>query len=567
MHESLLTAVGKLHSLNVPIHLKSLVPSGSCLPDLPRYPWNHENSYWYETRLSKEWRLRKYPYHDLLAVRLPESTDIEPVWRNMLHLQNGPWLRDHKVAEDIVFPFAGYVALAGEAVRQVSEIDEGFSLRNITVSTALVLPEGKPTEIMTTFRQHRLTTSLNSQWWEFTIVSFNGHVWTKHCTGEAMALSSSLGPAREPDVLPRKVGARKWYETMRRVGLDLGPSFQTLETVETSTNTANQATGRVINGRQGDEANYHIHPTVFDGTLQLLGAASVNGYSRKHKNWLPTTIDKLSVTRCSSDMVSSVSARATSNTSVVGEGRCTSEGFTVLEVSGIRISLAEGSLSTNTHDAHAAARYEWSSDIDFMDPKELIKAPTDQTRHMVLLDELSQLCLFISKRSLSGLETQLDHTQKYIAWINSQAQSKDLLAASSLDNETVSARIEGLLHRLSDTPAAPAATALHQVCTKIDLLLSGHTLEDILSDEIMTNLYRFIDQRDRSEFVRHLGHSKPNLRILEIGTGRGSRRVVFSRILLYLRAKFFAPSTPSLRRASFPQKTNRKHSRTWSMPP
>ena len=520
--ESFLSAVGKLHSIKVPIDLGSLIPNGSCLPDLPRYPWNHEDSYWYEPRLCKEWRLRKYPYHDLLGVRMPESTDIEPIWRNLLHLQNAPWVRDHKVADDIIFPFAGYIAIAGEAVRQLSGISEGFSLRNIIVSMALVLSEGIPTEIVTTFRQRRLTTSLNSQWWEFTIASYNGHVWNKHCTGETTALLSSLGPAQEPTTLPRKVGTRKWYETMRRAGLELGPSFQTLQTIETSTNAENQARGKVANGRQGDENNYHIHPTVLDGTLQLLGAASVNGHSRKYKNWLPTSIEKLSVSRCSADMVSSVSARATSNSSVVGEGRCSSEGITVLEVSGIRISLAEGSLSIHTHDTYAAARYEWSPDIGFMDIKELIRPPIDRNSHMLLLDELSQLCLLSSKRSFSGLKTEYEHIQKYIAWVESHVPSTDSPTASSLNHAETSVRIENLVHRLSDTPAASAATALHRVCTKVDLLLSGQNLEAIISDEVLTDLYRFIDQCDISKFIQHLGHSKPNLRILEIGTGRGS---------------------------------------------
>lgn len=77
--ESLLTAMGKLHSLNLPIDLELLYPTGSCLPDLPRYPWNHKDSYWYEPRVYKEWRFRKNPYHNLLGVRLPESTDIEPM--------------------------------------------------------------------------------------------------------------------------------------------------------------------------------------------------------------------------------------------------------------------------------------------------------------------------------------------------------------------------------------------------------------------------------------------------------------------------------------------------------
>lgn len=519
---SFLTAVGKLHSLNVPINLEALFPTGSCLPDLPRYPWNHEDSYWYESRLSKEWRQRKYPYHDLLGVKLPESTDLEPVWRNLFHIANAPWMRDHRIGEDSVFPFAGYIALAAEAVRQITEINDGFSIRNIMVTMALVLTEGKPTEMMTTFRPHRLTNSLNSPWWEFSVASYNGHVWTKHCTGEVSALSSNLGPGQDPDPLPRKINAKKWYENMRKGGLDLGPCFQILDTIQTSTNSDNRAIGKIINGRQGDEANYHIHPTVLDGTIQLLGAAAVNGHTRKTKSWLPTSIDKFSVYRCSSDMISSVSARLSSNHSVVGGGRCTSEGMTVIEASGIRMSLMDGALSSDVPDTHAAARYEWASDIDFMDVKELIRAPIDRTDNLRLLEELGQLCLLSSKRSLPRYQTYVPHLQKYMAWLVSQARSAvDNLASvlQSLDNETISARIEDLMARLSETPAAPAASAIHQVCKRMHLLLSGQTLEETLPDETLTNLYEFVNQSNTCHFIQKMGHSNPSLRILEIGTG------------------------------------------------
>lgn len=518
---SLLTAIGKLHSLNVAVDLEAIFPSGSCLPDLPRYPWNHEDSYWYEPRICREWRQRKHPYHDLLGARSPESTDIEPAWRNLFHLANAPWIRDHKVGDDVIFPFAGYIAIAGEAVKQISEVDEGFSIRNIIVSMALVLAEGKPTEMMTTFRPHRLTTSLNSPWWEFTISSFNGHVWTKHCWGEVTALSSNLGPAQvdAPGDLPRKVNARKWYETMRKSGLDLGTCFQTLDTIETSTNSENRAIGKVINGRQGDEANYHIHPTVIDGTLQIMSAATVNGYARKVKNWLPTSIDKLSIIRCSSDMVTDVSAKATSNHSIVGHGHCTSEGLTVIEASGIRMSPADGALSSDVADTHAAARYEWRSDIDFLNVKELIQPPPDRAPHIALLEELGQLCMLSSQRALSGSETHLSHIKKYSEWITSQSFPEESI---KLDEESLRTRIEDLVARLSETPAAGAATALHQISTKTDLILSGQTLLDILSDDALASLYEFIDQSDVSKFIQYLGHSKPNLQILELGTGRSS---------------------------------------------
>jgi acyl transferase domain-containing protein len=91
--ECLLTAVGNLYLLNIPINLEALFPASACLPDLPRYPWDHDSNYWHESRLSSEWRRRKQPYHDLLGVKVTESTGIEPVWRNLFHLTNAPWIK------------------------------------------------------------------------------------------------------------------------------------------------------------------------------------------------------------------------------------------------------------------------------------------------------------------------------------------------------------------------------------------------------------------------------------------------------------------------------------------
>ncbi|KAL8747869.1 MAG: hypothetical protein Q9190_000317 [Brigantiaea leucoxantha] len=126
--ESLLVAVGKLYALRFPIDLQALIVTGSCLSDLPRYPWDHDERYWYESRLSKEYRKRQYPHHDLLGSRTPETTDFEPSWRNLFHLDGAAWVRDHKIGDDVVFPFAGYVAIAGEAALQISGADKSFRL-------------------------------------------------------------------------------------------------------------------------------------------------------------------------------------------------------------------------------------------------------------------------------------------------------------------------------------------------------------------------------------------------------------------------------------------------------
>jgi acyl transferase domain-containing protein len=529
--ESFLTALGKLYALNISIDLKTLIPNGSCLPDLPRYPWNHEDSYWYESRLSKEWRFRKYPYHDLLGARCAESTDLEPSWRNLLHLQNAPWIRDHKVGDDIIFPLAGYIALVGEAIRQLTEVDEGYSLRNVIVSTALVVPEGKPTEIITTFRPQRLTTTLNSQWWEFTVASYNGFTWTKHCTGEITATSTSLGVAEIPENLPRKIPPQVWYNTLRKAGMDLGTCFQTLGAIETSSMVERRARGTIPIRLQGDEANYHIHPTIMDGTVQLFGPAAINGSTRRVRHWLPTSIDSFTVTRCSTDMVSSVSSKVTSNFSVVGNGYCVAEGKIVLKVEGLRFAPADGSGSTGLLDSHAAARYQWRPDVEFMDISTLIRPIPNHGSQMALLEELTQLCLKRAKQSLTNSATSLGTMANYITWINAESQSNESSITTTLEVGDLNSQIENIVHQLTDTRVAPLASAIRTIAENLNSILDGQTIDSMITGETMQAIYKFVDDSDVSQYIRHLGHSKPNLSVLEIGT---DQNLLANSILKYL---------------------------------
>ncbi|EQL01609.1 Beta-ketoacyl synthase [Ophiocordyceps sinensis CO18] len=92
---------------------------------------------------------------------------------------------------------------------------------------------------------------------------------------------------------------------------------------------------------------------------------------------------------------------------------------------------------------------------------------------------------------------------------------------TDLDNRALVARIDGLLDRLAGTPAAPVARAIHQVCTNMDSLLSGKGLEDVLPEGTLPRVYHYLGHLERKGFLRQLAHAKPNLRILEIGTGKG----------------------------------------------
>ncbi|OJI87738.1 hypothetical protein ASPTUDRAFT_61784 [Aspergillus tubingensis CBS 134.48] len=521
--ESLLAAIGTLHSHNVPVNLSKAISKGLCLPDLPRYPWDHKQKFWYESRLSREWRHREHAHHELLGVRVTESPDFNVLFRNIFHLDNAAWIRDHRVGKDIIFPFAGYAGMIGEAVRQVTLVNEGFILRKVTVSTALVLNEGSPVEIITTLRRCRWTDSLDSDWWEFSIASRNGTTWITHCSGEARAHGKGLGEEKRKHDLVRKVKARRFYQSMAKCGLNFGPTFQRLDDVRSDTTTTN-ATSEV-NGKQEDGIGYHVHPTVIDTSLQLLSVAAFRGFANTTgKVMVPTKLEELCVSRCSEDVQVRASASYTQGDHIIGDAKCvTADDRIIIRSSGVKLSVLEDQVSVRCSEA--TARAEWGPDIDFLDPSILIKPSMDRSFHMAILGELAHLCMISTKRTIGGLDTSIDYMHKYRSWINRQCQSVELQRLDNLDSVTIKIKVKSIVTELSQTSAAGAAAGIQKVHSNMRDIFTGEkeVLEVLLADNTLADLYAYADQCDESLFFKHLTHSKPNLRVLELGAGTGEK--------------------------------------------
>jgi acyl transferase domain-containing protein len=180
-----------------------------------------------------------------------------------LRLQDVPWLQDHRVLDDIVFPAAAYVAMVGEAIRQISGVDD-YSLKNLTIKTGLVLEDSRDTELMTTLKPVRLTTTLDSTWYEFSIASYNGSIWTKHCTGQGRAgqniQHNSIYQNYQSELLPRKM--KSPYSSMRKVGLNYGEAFQGLNDISAMPGEATAVA--TLNAPLESESVYQLHPTTID---------------------------------------------------------------------------------------------------------------------------------------------------------------------------------------------------------------------------------------------------------------------------------------------------------------
>ncbi|KLJ11109.1 hypothetical protein EMPG_09776 [Blastomyces silverae] len=527
--ESFLTAVGTLFELGIHVNFEKLMPTGTCLPDLPRYPWDHKSNYWKESRMAYEWRNREFPAHPLLGIRQLESTSLEPSFRNRLLIGDTPWLRDHQIEEKPVFPCAGYVSMIGEGIRQLVGYQASFTLRNVILSNALVLSEDTHTEMVTTFRPVRLTDSLDSRWWEFVIASHNGNTWQKHFTGEVTTDKAELSPT-SPEIpsLPRSVNQRKYYDAFARVGMGYGPYFQLLDSITTGT-VETMLAGKIFRSTAGDENHYPMHPTRIDAALQSAAVAAIKGrIEDKLFRRVPTKIETLTVHRCDADtnlqLVTS-SAVIKGSGDVVSQIQCSAGGKVALDIENITFAVLQEVEAMEGDKPLTTARLAWGPHIDFLDIKGLIKPEFPRELYAPALDELGRLCTVFSQRRISGATIEVSHMKKFMGWMEREVQCYDAsLSITGLDDATLQGKIDAIAQRLAGSPVEPLVTALLKVQNNIEGLLSGEVdaLELLRADNTLTDLYVVMDSVDRSQFIRHLAHTKPNLRILEIGAGTGA---------------------------------------------
>ena len=177
----------------------------------------------------------------------------------------------------------------------------------------------------------------------------------------------------------------------------------------------------MINPISPNESEYQIHPSTLDVCIQIFSAAVAEGLPRKIGTLaVPTAIEELYVSRPESVMQMEAHASTTVRGAVAGSGVATSNGKVVLDLKGLKMSPIETDDVTDNADPHAAVGLEWNQDIDFADASTLIR-PTKKAREPYLLVErLTLLCIIEAGHRLKTAQTDLDHLEKFRAWLTYQ---------------------------------------------------------------------------------------------------------------------------------------------------
>ncbi|KAI1080984.1 hypothetical protein F5B20DRAFT_588940 [Whalleya microplaca] len=301
--------VGRLtiHGYPVGIEAANSYPNSyrkpKMLVNLPHYSFNHLNTYWLESRLSRNLRFRETPRHELLGNPSTDWNPLEPKWRFTIRESDLPWIIDHKMDGMVLYPAAGMLAMVLEGARALTVENPtiiGYRLRDVSIMGALVIPlteEGIETQLH--MRPHaRLVTDKGQPSWEFLIYSVTENEWKLHCSGQVSVVQhtatdlvsegttdSCFSKASNISFLEAgrrcrdKIDSVQFYKDLHKQGAHFGKSFQTVQEISVNAETS-EAIGRVTFDKWTQLVKKHelrdhiIHPSTLDSLLHVLFAAT-----------------------------------------------------------------------------------------------------------------------------------------------------------------------------------------------------------------------------------------------------------------------------------------------------
>lgn len=529
------------------------------LIDLPSYPFNHSKEYWLESRLSKNFRLRPAGRHDLLGVPIADWNKSNATWRNYIRLSENPWIEDHKVAGDVLYPAAGMLVMAIEASRQIaddSRVLKGFSFKDVSFHLALRVPDdAQGVETHFYLRPYRETSSPGSSTWnEFQLWSFNDGEWREHCRG--LVQSEYEEEKNHNDMMVQEqcrqvvqdaqqacttdMSVDKVYRKLKQSGLDFGPTFQTLDNIRLGQDLTlfarvNSPLSKIQEVMPSHYVQPHlVHPALLDGVVHANIAPLLSNSAGTDQPRVPVYAESLWISASpeSHDGYLVVTAQPSSR----GESE-TESSFTAVSpktnlpsvcASGLIFKTLPGGASQDAAESlHDAFNIEWRPDPTLLSEKQASKvfgvpmAAEDNPSEW--MEDCEALCLAYIRRFLVSVTADRigrmeEHHLKYVSWMEHVARQMTDRTVS--DIEDLEEKV-----RAGNTPEGVLIIAVGQALNE---MLGGplNPLDVIFNGKIAENVYRYGLGSQRCYehlcgYVDALAHKNPAMQILEIGAGTG----------------------------------------------
>ncbi|KAI1078223.1 hypothetical protein F5B20DRAFT_548487 [Whalleya microplaca] len=364
---------------------------GNLLVDLPNYRWNHDDTVFNEPRVSTEWRNRKYKRHDLLGSQMQGGNGLITTWRNILKPKDVAWVEGHKLDQTIVFPAAGFIAMAIEAICQVTdtkaEDNPTVDLRDIKIMKALPLPQGENdpgVELFTTMELDEASkVTSGPAWYKYHICTYLDGQSTSHAGGLVKLTRTASAPPKTDLPIDVKVmepfALRTWYNRFAKSGLNFQGRFQSLTEIQCHRkrqlmHTYAKTNLDYENPPNNPESDYIVHPVTIDALFQAGIIASTSGVVNELNAKVPVLIDSITVrpppAKSSVMNVNAISVPAGFGTIKISGELYNDEGEVFLQVNRCRaVAYQSGSLAQDGgEERQPMLRVSWKPDITTLEP-------------------------------------------------------------------------------------------------------------------------------------------------------------------------------------------------------
>ncbi|KAK4494800.1 hypothetical protein PRZ48_014156 [Zasmidium cellare] len=565
-----LQAMGELWTKGCEINMDKVneLSNPNMLVDLPPYAWNHSLSFWEESYLSREYRLRSKPRKDLIGYMVPGC--IDPTWRNFLRCNENPWIREHKVQGNILYPGAGMVVMAIEAAREIAEPNEeilGFELRDVAIVTALRVPDtAHGIEVMVQLHRRRTGTKAapSTSQYEFQVSSWSDEAneWTTHARGlVSLTYKSSISPAMqtELDLEHQRIAneflesrkrcqkpARSFlYDTVETIGMQYGKTFRNMTELYAGPSESYgvlQVPDTKAVMPHSFEYDHVVHPATLDSVLHLL-FPSISGEGQSlSEAVVPFSFERIYISadlpRTPGTKLHGFStAKKTSYTTWMSSITISTEDLQEPKIIIEGLGLASVGSSSEQPDARASCfTQEWYADVELISPKQIKEIVYSRTIPNAdddsVLDLLEYVCLVYIYRCLAWFEgegkthiPQDGFWKLFVEWMHDRIKE---FAPLSSDEAEVELRMAEARTRISKSHSGNITVQMvdriGQNLPKI-FLREIEPLQVMLEDDLLYTFYQGAFgasyNSNCAQYIGLIADKRPGIAVLEIGAGTG----------------------------------------------
>ncbi|KAK1996638.1 hypothetical protein LX36DRAFT_691895 [Colletotrichum falcatum] len=547
------------------------------LKGLPTYQWNHERTFWKESRHSRRIRTRKMRVNPILGVIEPESSITQQRWRNILRENEIPWLSGHQLQGRTVFPAAGYVSTLIEAVRQLPQIGDStirlIDIANFCILQAMSFGENDSgIEILVTLENIRKDDKRHRISAHFTYSSASGRdpdVFLPTASADVEILlgepSDSLLPARQADP-SNLIGVTDdlFYGTLTNLGYGYTGPFRALSSLRRK---LGKAVAQVAIPPPSDDNTLLVHPGTLDGAIQAVLLAFCHpGDGQLWSLHVPTVMERIRVnpSLCGSGWGDAESVHvAASMSEVDGPGMVgdvdifaapsNNTGGRVehatIQVEGVRTVPLAG--ATAADDDKMFSRMRWANGSPDGDAMAFDAEITQFQRS--LIEAAERAAIFYMRKFERDLAP--DHPARshptysnYLSFgrhldrVRNQGHSKHARKEWSNDN------LEDVLAATEPFNNCIDVRIIHQVGELMSRIVNSEdavVLEQPIPAELLAEYFADAVGLEQSgqwlgRGVKQLLHRYPDMNILEVGAGTGAAT---RRILSHIGAQGFSSYT------------------------